>query len=104
MQFSQVTFICLPHLYFSMEKLAKYDIPAHLSMVNNVTKAAPNIAFIGQSLGGSDAILYPTLYPEGAEKMLKVSIAVAPGTQFKYTWVPFFNVLSWLAEPILVHH
>lgn len=76
----------------SFHEMAMYDMPAQYKFIDEKTKAAPNISFVGHSMGGTLAVLYSALKPEEAAKYFKVFIAVGGGTQLKYSAPPPWEI------------
>ncbi|XP_025831746.1 lipase member K-like [Agrilus planipennis] len=63
---------------FSFHELGIYDIPAQISLINEVTGQEGNILYLGYSMGNTAGYVYNTIFPEQASKYIKVFINLAP--------------------------
>lgn len=61
---------------FSFHEMGIYDVPAMLSYIYSIRNQ--KVIYVGFSMASTTAFIYSSMFPEEAQKMMKVIVAMAP--------------------------
>ncbi|XP_049817537.1 tear acid lipase-like protein isoform X2 [Aethina tumida] len=72
---------------WTFHEIGIYDYAAFFEKISEVTNSN-DLIFVGHSMAGSSSLAYASLYPEHAQKYLKILILMGPVSYMKYVRSP----------------
>lgn len=76
-------------MFFSVDEIALFDVPAMLSVIQQETRQKGNIIYIGHSLGTTMGMIYASERPEEAKNAVKLFIWISPSHKLTNMISPF---------------